>query len=85
MSWQLNRSMGPFELVEAISKLGLSQAATARFLDLSERQIARMIHAETPVPTYVALLLNALIHHNETPVVPQRKKRIVPPDSLDTS
>lgn len=80
MNWQLNRSMTPHDLVEAITKLGLSQAATGRLVGLSERQIARMIHGEAEVPTAIALLLNAFIDHNEKPVVPKRtpKPDIVP-------
>lgn len=81
MTWQTQRSMTPDDLVGVMETLGLSQAATGRFVGLSERQIARMIHGEAEIPTAIALLLHAMIHHNETPLVP---KRIARRDNIDT-
>ena len=60
------------EFRQAIKLLRMSQAATARYLALSQRQIYRMVHGHAPVPAPVALLLRCMIVNKETPVVPPR-------------
>ena len=70
MDWQFMRSMTAGEFRQAIALLGMSQAAASRYLGLSERQVARMVHAEADVPVPVALLLNSLLAHKERPDVP---------------
>jgi hypothetical protein len=74
VNWQQDRDMEPTRFLWAINILGMSQAAVARYLDLSEKQIYRMAHGLTPVPVPVALLLNALIHIGIKPAVPRRRK-----------
>jgi hypothetical protein len=85
MNWQADRDMEPTRFLWAIQMLGMSQAATARYLDLSEKQIYRMVHGLTPVPVPVALLLNALIHIGIKPVVPRRPRKPQPLDDPQKS
>jgi hypothetical protein len=74
-NWQDDRSKTADQFVACLKSLGLSQAAASRYLGLSERQVYRMVHGHAPVPTPVCLLLNAMIHHNEKPVVPKRRHK----------
>jgi plasmid maintenance system antidote protein VapI len=80
MSWQQNRSMTAAELVAVMAKLKLSQAATGRLVGLSQRQIGRMVHGKTQVPTAIALLLNAILQDGGPILVPPRigKKLLTP-------
>ena len=64
--------MPPSQFQWAISKLGMKQTATARFLGISARHVYRMYHGQAEVPVAYVLLLNAMIHHDEKPVVPRR-------------
>ena len=72
MNWQHQRSLTPDDFATALDQLGLSQAAAARYFGLSSRQISRMVHGQSEVPTPLTLLIFSLIHHNETPIVPPR-------------
>ena len=66
MNWQLARSMTADEFDCCLKLLGMSRAAAARYLGLSQRQVYRIAHGQTPVPTTVVLLLNSLLNHKET-------------------
>ncbi len=70
MSWQTKRTMTPYNFRTSLEALGLSQAACARFLGLSSRQIARMQQGEATVPVPVALLLSSMLEHGEQPIEP---------------
>jgi len=70
MSWQHDRSMSPGHFNEVLKYLELSQAACARFLNLSSRQVARMQRGEAKVPVPVALLFSSMIEHDEKPIEP---------------
>ena len=76
MSWQSLRHLEPEKLVEVLKTLGLSHAAAARYLGLSERQIYRMVHGHAKVPVPVCLLLASLLNTGEHPIVPKRTKRL---------
>lgn len=69
-TWQLKRTMSADEYVAALMKLDLTMAAAARYLDISARHSRRFAHGEIDVPVPVALLLRALMVHNERPIVP---------------
>ena len=68
--WQSTRSMTPEELDEALTRLRMSRAALARFLDLDPRQVYRWAHGHAPIPTTTALLLSSMIAHGDKPLVP---------------
>jgi len=74
MSWQQQRAMTPVQFERALHALGLSQAAAARFLGSTARQVRRQLVGERKVSTPTALLLRVMIAHGERPVVPQRSK-----------
>jgi hypothetical protein len=52
----------------AIKELGTIQAAAGRFLRVSARQAGRMAEGETE--NTIVLVLYSMIHHGDTPVVP---------------
>lgn len=74
MSWQLERTMTPRQFERTIKALGLSQAASGRFLGHSERQMRRYVTGEAKVPEAEALLLRSMLAHGEVPVVPAWKR-----------
>jgi transcriptional regulator with XRE-family HTH domain len=51
----------------AIEALGLSQAKTAEFLGVSERQGRRWALGEAPIPPTVAMLLQLMLKHKLSP------------------
>ena len=71
-TWQEMRGASKDEFATALEMLDLSQAAAARYLGTSSRQVARWIHGEARVPTPVCLLLSVMIYYNIKPVVPRR-------------
>ena len=71
MTWQ-TRTMTAEEYGLAVRQLGMSVAASGRFLGISARQATRYVKGEVTVEPAHALLLNFMIHHNEKPVVPRR-------------
>ena len=71
MTWQ-TRTMTAEEYGQAVRQLGMSVAASARFLGISARQAGRYIKGNVAVDPAHALLLNSMIHHNDKPVVPPR-------------
>lgn len=52
----------------------MSQAGWARYLGISERTARRYARDETEIPEPHVLLLRAMIHDNEVPVVPLRNQ-----------
>jgi hypothetical protein len=78
MSWQNMRSMTDVELRQALSALGLSRAAAARYLGLGSRTIYGYCDQGRKIPTQTALLLNALVELNITPMVPPTRHRSNP-------
>lgn len=75
MSWQNNREMTPQQYKNIIARLGMTQAASARFIGRSERTVHRYVSGEVPVHEAEALLLRALVEFNVTPKVPQKVRR----------
>ena len=73
MTWQI-REMSPGQLRRVIKQLRLSQAATGRFLGVGDRQTRRYLTGEAAIPVAHALLLRAMIHYGEGPVVPNLKQ-----------
>jgi len=71
MSWQTDRAMTPRQFKITIKMLGMTQAASARYLGVSERTAHRYVSGEAEVPASVALLLRSLIHHGEVPAAPK--------------
>ena len=69
MSWQ-NRQMSGEQFEIAIARLGMTQAGSARFLGISERQARRYVRNQVEVPIPTALLLRCMLVHRERPVVP---------------
>ena len=74
MSWQSEREMSPREYKKIIAQLGMTQAASARFLGRSERTVHRYVAGEVSVHAAEVLLLRALVEHNVTPVVPHKER-----------
>ena len=74
MSWQKEREMTPRQFKNIIARLGMTQAASARYLGRSERTVHRYVADEVPVHPAEALLLRALVEFNVTPVVPPRSE-----------
>lgn len=74
MSWQHQRSMTPGQYLWAIRTLNLSRPAAGRFLGVTNRTSYRYADGEAVIPAAHALLLRAMIAHNETPVVPSWHK-----------
>jgi hypothetical protein len=62
--------MTPLQFRETLQDLKLSQAACGRFLNLSSRQIARMLDGEAKVPTPIALLFALMLAKGEMPIDP---------------
>jgi plasmid maintenance system antidote protein VapI len=71
MSWQHQREMTPAQFEAALGKLKLTQAAAARFLGITARQVARLKVGERVVKVETALLLRSMIAHGDQPVVPK--------------
>jgi DNA-binding transcriptional regulator YiaG len=70
MSWQLERTMTPRQFELIIKRLGLSQAAAARYLGHSERQARRYVTGEARIPEAEAMLLRSLVATGVAPIVP---------------
>jgi len=70
MSWQLERTMTPRQFELIIKRLGMSQAASGRFLGHSERQMRRYVTGEAAVPPAEAMLLRSMLAHGDKPLVP---------------
>jgi hypothetical protein len=70
MIWQDQRTMTPYNFRTSLEALGLSQAACGRFLNLSSRQIARMLDGEATVPVPIALLFALMLAKGEMPIDP---------------
>jgi len=75
MSWQNNREMSAQQFKNIIRRLGMSQAASGRYLGRSERTVHRYVAGTVPVHEAEALLLRALVEFNVTPKVPQKVRR----------
>lgn len=74
MNWQKNREpMSGDEYFAAIHSLGMSIAASGRFIGRSERTAHRYCKGTTKVPLEVALLLRNLIATKTKPIVPPWK------------
>ena len=71
MSWQSQREMTSRQYKATIKMLGMSQAASGRYLGVSERTAHRYVSGHAEIPASSALLLRSLIHHGEEPVVPK--------------
>jgi plasmid maintenance system antidote protein VapI len=71
MSWQYERSMTPGQFALAFSQLGMTQSECARFLGMSDRQCRRLVRGERMIGVPIVLLLNSMIAHQETPLVPR--------------
>jgi len=71
MSWQDERKMSSRQYKNIIARLGMTQAASGRYLGRSERTIHRYVAGEVPVHEAEALLLRALVEFNVTPIVPK--------------
>jgi len=74
MNWQTERSMTPTQYKRIIKALGMTQGGAGRFLGVSVRTAHRYCSGEAEIPTSVALLLRAMVHHGEEPAVPQWKR-----------
>ena len=74
MTWQEERMMSPAQFRWYIKALGMSQAAASRFFGVSERTARRFARGEAEVPVPMVLLLRALYHHGDKPVVPKWHK-----------
>ena len=72
MSWQKEREMTSRQFKNIIARLGMTQAASARFLGRSERTVHRYVAGEVAIHEAEALLLRAMVEFNVTPVVPPR-------------
>ena len=69
MTWQ-NREMSPSEYRRAIHILRLKKAQAGRYLGVSVRTAHRYWAGDDKVPPASAMLLRALLHYKEQPVVP---------------
>jgi hypothetical protein len=67
--------MSPAAYKRAITKLGMGQDASARFLGFSYATARRISRGDKAVPTAVALLLASMLEHDELPTVPPRHKK----------
>ena len=74
MTWQEERMMSPAQFRWYIKALDMSQAGASRFFNVSERTVRRFCRGEAEVPTPMVLLLRALYHHGDKPVVPKWHK-----------
>jgi len=70
MTWQ-DRMMTGDQYLIAIHRLGMTQAGSARFLGISERQVRRYVRHEIDVPIATALLLRCMLLHKERPIIPK--------------
>ena len=68
--WMTQRTMTPAQYAWAIRQLGLNKAQAGRFLGVSARTSHRYFDGHTVIPEAHAMLLRAVIHHNEQPIVP---------------
>jgi len=75
MNWQHERSMTPRQYVHVIEQLGMSQAAAGRFLGITGRTSRRYASGDSMIPAGYVLLLNAMLHHGDRPVVPKWNRR----------
>jgi len=75
MSWQNEREMTPRQFKNAIERLGMTQAASGRYLGRSERTVHRYVAGKVPVHDAEVLLLRFLIEYNITPKVPPKVRR----------
>jgi len=75
MNWQHERSMTPRQYAHTLELLGLSQLAAGRYLGVSGRTSRRYCTGDAAIPPAHALLLRALLHHRERPVVPAWHRR----------
>jgi hypothetical protein len=73
MNWQTERSMTPEQYAWAIRRLGMNKAQAGRYLGISARTAYRYWDGDARIPAAHVLLLRGLIHHNETPAVPDWK------------
>lgn len=71
MSWQDERVMTKKQYRQTIAALGMSQAASGRYLGVSESTVHRYIRGTAKIRPSEALLLRSLIEHREIPVVPK--------------
>jgi len=71
-TWQQMRGASKDEFATALEMLDLSQAAAARYLGVSARQVARWLEGKSRVPTSVCLLFEFMIYYNIKPIVPKR-------------
>lgn len=70
-NWQEHRKMTGKQYEAITKRLGLSQAGAGRYVGVSERTSRRFITGEAEIPVAVALLLRALVHFKEAPLVPK--------------
>jgi DNA-binding transcriptional regulator YiaG len=59
--------MTPEQFQKAIAKLGLSQVAAGRFLEIGDRQIRKWIAGDARIPGAVAKLLRLMIRLKLSP------------------
>lgn len=71
MDWQDEREMSKRQYRAAIAELGMTQAASGRYLGVSESTVHRYLRGTSRIRPSEALLLRSLLHHKETPVVPK--------------
>ena len=70
MNWQHPRTMTAQEYRKAIHQLGLNKAQAGRLLGRSEKTAHRYWDGKAIVPAAEVLLLRALLHYGEPPMVP---------------
>lgn len=70
-SWQEQRTMTAMQFRKTLKTLDLSKGAFGRYSGISQRTVFRMAKGQAVIPTFVVLLLNSLVAHNETPIVPK--------------
>lgn len=72
--WQTQRSMSPLQFRKAITELGVTRAAAARFLGVSERTAHRYANGDSDIPPAHALLLRAMLAHDTELAIPKWHK-----------
>ena len=70
MNWQARTQMSGNEFARAYKAFGLSQAAMARWLDISERTARRYVIEDIRIPAAHAMLIRLVRLHNEQPIAP---------------
>lgn len=70
MSWQSRTQMSGLEFTRAYKAFGLSQAAMARWLDISERTARRYVTQDIRIPVAHAMLIRLVRACNEQPIAP---------------